>query len=292
MGMNVEFVRFKATDDVELQGWLSKHDGDTAALHIHGMGGNGYENYFLDNLRDMYTQLGITFFSIDSRGRGIVSDFRQGDGWKRAGSCFEIFEESAYDIEGALDHLKSLGFTKFILQGHSLGCSKVVNYMISNEPTDILKLILLAPTDMIAWANADPLHEENLVRAKELVAASKGEELVGAQCWPLDKTPLSAQAYASKSDTGAPVDIYGVRDDGRAPIGKVSQPMLIPYGSEDIGITHPFGTMNVFENRLNKLKNPSTQLAVVDGATHGFKDYENELTDLIRDFLTTDGDMS
>lgn len=104
----VDFVRFKTSDDVELQGWLNNEASDIAVVHIHGMSGNGYENYFLDNLRAMYSKHYISLFTIDSRGRGIVSDFRQGDGWKHGGSCFEIFEESAHDIQGAISYLKLL----------------------------------------------------------------------------------------------------------------------------------------------------------------------------------------
>ena len=284
--MNVEFVRFKATDNVELQGWLSKQPGETAVLHIHGMGGNGYENYFLDNIRSMYERLGISFFSIDSRGRGIVSDFRQGDSWKHAGSCFEIFEESIYDIEGSIDYLKSRGITKFILQGHSLGGSKIVNYLVKNQPQDIDKVILLAPTDMVSWANADPDHQKNLDKAKQLLSEGQGEKLVGAQCWPLDKTPLSAQSYLSKSGISAPVDIYGIREDGKAPIGMITQPMLIPYGTEDIGITHPFSNMDVFKLKLDKVKHPNTQLAIIPGSGHSFRGFEGILTDMIGKFVT------
>lgn len=283
--MIVDFIRFKTPDDVELPGWLSRQDGDIAAVHVHGMAGNGYQNNFLDNLRDMYQQAGITFFTFDNRGRDIDSTFRQGDGWKHAGSCFEIFEESSNDIVGALDYLRSQGYTKFILQGHSLGCSKVVNYIVNNEPADILKVILLAPTDMIAWANADPDHEQNMIKAKSLLAAGKGEELVSAQCWPLDKTPLSAQAYVSKSDAGSTVDIYGTHGDGTVPISKVSQPMLIAYGSDDIGITHPFGNMSAYKERLDSIKNPQTELAIIEGAPHSFRKFEDELARTIRTFV-------
>ncbi len=54
--MKVDFIRFKATDGVELQGWLNNENNDTAVIHIHGMSGNGYENYFLDDLRGMYAK--------------------------------------------------------------------------------------------------------------------------------------------------------------------------------------------------------------------------------------------
>ena len=67
--MTVEFVRFKASDEVELQGWLTNVDGGSVVVHIHGMSGNGYENQFLDTLRETYAGKGISFFSIDTRGR-------------------------------------------------------------------------------------------------------------------------------------------------------------------------------------------------------------------------------
>ncbi|HKU19011.1 MAG TPA: alpha/beta fold hydrolase [Candidatus Saccharimonadales bacterium] len=283
--MQVTFVRFQAADGVELQGWLSGQGGDVAAVHIHGMCGNGYENYFLDDLRRMYNQLGIAFLAIDTRGRGIISDFRQADGWKHAGSCFEIFEESLHDIKGALDYLRSLGASKFILEGHSLGCSKIVNYIVAEQPHDVQKIILLAPTDMIAWANADPLHKQQLAKAKQLVAAGKGEELIGAQCWPLDKTPLSAQAYLSKSDAGAPVDIYGVRANGKALLGTVAQPVLIVYGTDDIGVMHPFGSMDVFRERLDQIKHPNTELAIIQDASHGFSGFEDELSRAVQAYI-------
>ena|SRR6185369_16882341 len=55
--MQVEFVRFKAADSVELQGWYSNAPGDEVVIHLHGKSGNGYENDFLDTLRQ--ANLGI-----------------------------------------------------------------------------------------------------------------------------------------------------------------------------------------------------------------------------------------
>lgn len=279
----VDFVRFKASDDVELQGWLNNEASDIAVVHIHGMSGNGYENYFLDNLRATYAKHDISLFTIDSRGRGIISDFRQGDGWKHAGSCFELFEESAHDIRGAIDYLKSLGKTRFVLQGHSLGCTKVVNFVLNEDVDGVEKVILLAPTDMTGWANTEPMHTEYLAKAKQLLSEGKGEELVDAQCW-LDKTPISAQTYPTICEAGSSADIYGERDGGSL-LGRVELPMLIPYGTEDIGITQIDGSMDKWLERVNAIKNANTKIAVVDGASHGFKDYEEHLAKIIENFI-------
>ncbi|MDO8503885.1 MAG: DUF1749 domain-containing protein [bacterium] len=286
----VEFVRFKASDGVELQGWLSNRQGDKAAIHIHGMSGNGYENYFLDNLRSMYSKNNISLFTIDTRGRGIVSSFWQGDkidswgeGSKLGGSCFEIFEESLSDIQGAIDYLKSIGKTKFILQGHSLGGSKVVNYLANQNSSEVISAILIAPTDMVGWANTDPNHQSYMQKAEKLTAEGRGLELVEAQCW-LDKTPISAQTYPTVCQAGNAVDIYGERDSG-APLGKVEIPTLIAYGDDDIGILKIDGSINKWTERVNKIKHKNTQISVIKGASHSFKGYEEQLAKTVQDFL-------
>ena len=287
---SVDFTRFKASDGVELQGWLSKDNNETAVIHIHGMSGNGYENYFLDNLREAYAKNGISFFSIDTRGRGIVSSFWQGheiDSWgegtKLGGSCFEIFSESVDDIQGAIDYLKAQGKSKFILQGHSLGGSKVVNYLVTQNSFDIIAVVLLAPTDMVGWAETDPHHQEYLKKSEELMSRGEGEELVSAQCW-LDKTPLSAQTYPTLCKAGTAVDIYEERTGG-ALLGKIEIPTLIVYGDNDIGILKIDGTMDKWIERVNKIGNQNIQISVIQGAAHSFKGCEVELSKNVETFI-------
>ncbi len=280
----VDFVRFLASDGIELRGWLSLTDGDAAALHIHGARGNGYENNFLDNLRSMYLSKGISFFSIDTRGAGIESFFRRdAKDWLRGGECYEIFDESLHDIQGAIDFLKNLGKTKFILQGHSLGCSKSVNYVLKSKE-NIEKLVLIAPTDMTAWAESNPEHVDYLNRAEQLMAEGKGEELVDAKCWRFDETPISAQTYPTLCKAGTPVDIYG-HGQTTAPLSFIEIPTLIPYGTEDIGIKRIDGSMEKYLERAMKILNPKTKIAVIDGAEHSFRNFETELADVVADFI-------
>jgi alpha/beta superfamily hydrolase len=281
--MTVDFVRFKATDGIELRGWFSNQPGDVAVLHIHGMSGNGYENYFLDNLREAYSQRNASFFAIDTRGAGIISEFRQNGRSKLGGSCYELFGESRYDIEGALEYLKSLGKNKFILQGHSLGCTKVVNFVLKNSHHDIEKVILLAPTNMVGWAETDVNHDQYLAKAKNLITEDKGHELVGSQCW-LDKTPISAQTYPTICEPGSSADIYVVRD-GKSMLGSVSQPQLIAYGDKDIGIKEIYGDISNWQKSVESIENPNTTISVIQGATHSFHNYEKELARITSDFV-------
>lgn len=287
---SVKFTRFKASDGVELQGWLSGGDSEISVVHIHGMSGNGYENYFLDNFREMYNENGISFFTIDTRGHGIISSFWKGneiDSWgegtKLGGSCFEIFPESVDDIQGAIDYLKAQGKSKFILQGHSLGGSKVVNYLLTKNNPEVIGAVLLAPTDMVGWANTDSHHQDYLKKSEELISRGEDEELVNAQCW-LDKTPLSAQTYPTLCKAGTEVDIYGERVGG-ALLGKIQIPTLITYGDNDIGILKIDGTMDKWIERVKKIKNPNTKISVIKSAAHSFKGYEVELSKSVEAFV-------
>lgn len=281
--MNLTFVRFKATDTVELQGWLSEVAGDTAVLHMHGMSGNGYENYFLDNLREMYTKHSLTFFSIDNRGRGVMTDFRQGDGSKQSGSCFELIEESIHDIAGAIEYLKSLGKTKIILQGHSLGCIKVVNYLTNKDQVEISAAILIAPTDMVRWGEADANHADYLERARKMVAEGKGDELVEGRIWS-QKTPISAKTYISICSPDGPADIYGDREGG-ALLGQIKIPMLLVYGDADTGLQKTYGSVENWVKRVEEIKNSKTHVEIVNGAQHGFRDHEMGLARVIEPFI-------
>lgn len=286
MNMKVEFVRFDASDGVELQGWLSNAGGDLTVIHMHGMSGNGYEHPFLDNMHETYVKNGISFFSIDTRGHGIISYFRQkdgsdlwGEGTKLGGSCYEIFDESMHDIRGAIEYLATLGKTKFILQGHSLGGSKVVNYLKSTNDERVAGAILLAPTDMVAWANTEPKNADYIEKAQKSVTDGMPEALVGAQCWK-DETPLSAQTYLSICKADTPVDIY--RNEV---LGVIDTPMTIIYGTDDIGITNVDGTIDKWIERFDDVKNANTNVEIIEGAQHSFSGYEKQLTEISTNFV-------
>jgi len=288
--MKVDFNRFPATDGVELQGWYSDAAGDTAVIHVHGKSGNGYENHFLDTLRERYAELGVSFFAFDNRGRGVESYFPQegalspwGEGTKRGGSCYELFEESAFDVQGAVDFVKSQGKDHLILQGHSLGGPKVVNYLLGQPDSSVKSAILLAPTDMSGWAAKDPEHEANLRRAHQLQTAGQGETILGTRVG-LDKDEISAQAYIGMYEAGTPVDIYGDREGGPL-LRRLALRSLIVYGSQDIGITTIDRTINHWLERTGEFLNKNTEVKVIDGASHSFRGYENQLADIISAFV-------
>lgn len=281
--MNTSLVRFKASDGLELQGWLSDLESEAAVIHIHGRSGNGYENRFLDSVRQMYVDNNVSFFAINTRGSGVIADVYRNGKSELAGSCYELFEESVHDISGAVGYLKDLGKTKFILQGHSFGGAKVVNYVLSVDGIVIDRVILIAPTDMVGWSQTDPRSDEYLAKGRELIEGGTPLELVGTQCW-LEKVPISAQAYVTSCEPGSAVDIYGTIQ-GESLLGRVSLPMLIVYGSADAGIKEIDKSMDGWLARVDPILNEATQVQVIEGAEHGFKGYETELSKVVEKFI-------
>ena len=159
----------------------------------------------------------------------------------------------------------------------------MVNYLVTKNNPEIIGAVLLAPTDMVGWANTDPNHQNNLKKSEELISRGGCEELVDSQCW-LDKTPLSAQAYPSLCKAGTAVDIYGERAGG-ALLGKIQIPTLIAYGDSDIGILKIDGNIEEWIERVNNIKNKDTKISVINGSAHSFKGYEAELSENVESFV-------
>lgn len=288
--MNIEFIRFTTPDGVELQGWYSDTPGSTVVIHIHGKSGNGYENNFLDDLRIHYSTQGVSFFTLDTRGRGVMSWFHQdakldtyGESTKKGGSAFEVFEESIHDIAGAISFVTNRGKSAVILQGHSVGCSKVVYYVTSQHDVAVKKTILLAPTDMASWGRLDPEYHSILHKAHALIDQGKPFELLGASVG-LDADPMSAISYVHSYEEGGPVDIYN-RTIGTH-LGKVTLPMLIVYGTDDIGIIEIDKSIDNWKERVRPLLSPNANIVTIANAPHSFSGYERQLCDSIADFAT------
>jgi predicted alpha/beta-fold hydrolase len=186
--MNAQFIRFTTEDALILQGiiYQPSHETKKVYLHIHGMGGNFYENRFIDVMVDRIAGIGYAFASVNTRGHDTISDFpikRDKEEYKRIGNAFEVFEECVLDIRAAINHLETLGYQEIVLCGHSLGAVKVVYYLATSSDARVSRLVLMSPPDMVALAEADDAHEEFTDTAKQMMKDGKGEELLPKKLW-------------------------------------------------------------------------------------------------------------
>lgn len=141
-------VSFRTKEDFEIIGLLFTKGGsssDKVVIHIHGNFGNFYQNKFLWVMSHEYVNHGIDFLSINLSSHDGLAEGYYGRDLKYVGGAVANYNDSQNDIEAAITFVSELGYKKIILQGHSLGCDKIIQYDL--EHNSQYPLILLSPVD-------------------------------------------------------------------------------------------------------------------------------------------------
>ncbi len=186
---NIELFNFFATDGVDLEGILfrprkKKNPTKTVWIHIHGMNDFATSERFLNIVRDVSLKNNIAFFNFGNHGMGHINIFRKfgkkNVKYLHIGTSLEKFEECVYDIEGAIHHLKSLGFKDFIISGHSTGCQKIMYYQSKKNNPAVKALILLSPVDDVTFdiKELGNKFKPAFSLAKKLVKSGRGNEIL------------------------------------------------------------------------------------------------------------------
>ena len=144
----MEVIYFLATDGIKLDGLLytSKNKTEDIILSIHGMGSNCMKKRET-TMAKIANENGIDYFCFNNRGSELVKYIRRYTEGKRekelGGTSFEDVLEGYEDITGAIIKLKELGYKNIYLQGHSLGCTKIVYTYneLKDEQDEMLKNI-------------------------------------------------------------------------------------------------------------------------------------------------------
>lgn len=149
--MNIEFINDAYTEDgLRLpMVHFESQEKDICIIFIHGMCQTIMDNYFAVVCGKLLAENNIGFFYEHNRGHSIENDILKKDGtYLRCGCMYEIFEDSIYDIDLAINQAKTLGYKRIILMGHSYGCNKVIYYYYKRQP-EVLGLILASAPDML-----------------------------------------------------------------------------------------------------------------------------------------------
>ena len=282
--MPSELIRFKTKDNLELQGLLyePKQESVRAIIHVHGWIGNFYENLFIDSFAESALQKNIAFFTFNNRGAGVVTEFIRNNKRERIGGSLEIFEESVFDIEGAIDFLQKKGYQEIILQGHSLGCQKIVYFQNNKKDNRVKGLILSAPVNDAEFVSKKLLdkskYEKSIKIAKEMIQNGKGQDAVPdwMQFYPLLSANMFIQVSDPNSTSGRILDYSGELIE----LKNIEMPILAIFGSEDDYQVEPAEKLELLKNTIK------CTVSLMKDSDHWFTSHEDELAKKVLDWIT------
>ena len=273
MTIDTRLLDFTTSDKETLHGLLfTPREGQTdlALLLVHGVAMNFYLPP-LATFGQALAERGYHCFVINTRGHDWIS--RGGNLTKFRGATYETFEDSAKDLDAALERLSSLGYQRFVLVGHSLGCVKSLLYQGSRQRADVIGVISCSCPRQFYSARAEDQSDfkQLMAKAEDMVAQNSGDEFM----WALtggSRGIFTARTYVNK---------YGPHEinDVRPQASRLGCPHLVIAG----GTEHPFFPR--YAKELAEAGGASASCKIVPGSNHFYSNHEPEVIELLADWL-------
>lgn len=301
-------ISFLAEDKIELDGLLYLNNLNSSnekniknedikeirkntkiIISIHGMSSNCFKNreeVIAKNLEE------YDYFCFNNRGSELVKYIRKTENSKKikslGGATYEDPLDSYYDILGAIKYVLSIGYTDILLQGHSLGSTKIVytynrlknenNLVINN----IKGIILLSLVDIVAAIKvfSKDKYKENINLALEL---SKNDNLA---LMPHNSFihPISAKTYLNYTINSKDIDFAGFgRDEELNVLNNIDVPIFMRWGNINEMIIQKAEDLVLLVNTI--IKNENKDIGYIDGADHGYSKKEDILAKEISNFI-------
>lgn len=289
----LEKVYFELEDKVELVGLLHRPENttDEVVISIHGMQSNCFKKRE-DILAKVINNAGIAYFAFDNRGANLMCYTKKTDGTKtlNGGSVYEDVLESYYDIKGAIEKMLELGYTKIHLQGHSLGCTKIVyaynrlkkeNY---KNLENIQSIILLSLVDLVDLQKYDlGIDKYNKMLELAIEKEARGEEM---ELMPFDSFdhPISVKSYLRYYRDNQEIDFAKFNDNNYdfKEINNISIPLFLRWGENDLVVQKLDELIELLKTKIN---NPKLDIGYIKNTDHGYTNKEEVLGEEIKKFL-------
>ena len=287
----MEQIEFLATDGIILDGLLykSKERTNKVILAVHGMSSNCMKK------RDQViskkaNENNIDYFCFNNRGSELVKYTRRNIEGKKEkfimGTSFEDVTEGYEDIVGAMIKLKELGYEEIYLQGHSLGCTKIVySYNeLKEEQDDLINMvkgvILLSLVDIPQTLKF--YLRENFNKYLEYAEEqNKPNELMPKESFI---HPISVKTFLRYARDNKEIDFAGYgRDTKLEKLNNIDVPLFMRWGNDNEMILQRAEELVDIVNNI--LKNENKDIDYIDGANHCYENREEELAEQIIKFI-------
>ena len=289
----LEKIYFELEDKVELFGLLHKPQNETqeVVISVHGMQSNCFKKRE-DILAKTVNNAQIAYFAFNNRGTEIACYTKKTDGNKvlNGGSAYEDILDCYFDIKGAINKMKELGFTKIHLQGHSLGCTKIVyaynklkkeNY----KNLDLIKSIILLSLVDIPDLQKYDLGEEKYNKMLEL-AIRKEAEGSKMELMPYESFdhPISVKTYLRYYRDNKEIDFtkYWDKKYEYPEINNIKIPLFLRWGEDDLIIQN---LEELIKELKSKINNQKLDIGYIKDTDHGYTRKEEILGKEIINFI-------
>lgn len=292
----MELINFMATDGVNLEGILYKASfniNEKIILSVHGMTSNCFKKRDIE-IAKKANEKGIDYFAFNNRGSEIVKYIeKEAEGQpakELAGTAYEDVLEGYEDIVGAIIKLKELGYKNIYLQGHSLGCTKIVytyNELINNDETEILEnikgVILLSLVDipMALKVYLRDNFKQYLDYAEKLEHENKIYEMMPRESFI---HPISVKSFLRYARDNKDIDFanYG-KDNELEKLNNIQVPLFMRWGNDNEMIIQQADELSTMVNNI--ITNENKNIDYIDGANHSYTGKEKELAEQIVEFV-------
>ena len=288
-------INFLATDGVELQGLLYNCESKTEKiiLSVHGMSSNCFKKRE-DIIAKTANENGIDYFCFNNRGSELVRYITKTRNEKRekslAGTTYEDVLEGYEDITGAIIKIKELGYKEIYLQGHSLGCTKIVytyHELKGEEETDLLNsikgIILLSLVDIPGALRVylGENFESYLKLAEEKEQEGKQFEVMPKEAFI---HPVCVKTFLRYARDNKEIDFakYG-EDKEMATLNQIETPLFMRWGNDNEMIAQK--AEELVTNMSNLISNPQKDIDFIDGANHSYTEKEEIIANQIIEFI-------
>lgn len=288
----LERIYFNASDNTELVGLLEKPIKKTnkIVISIHGMQSNCLKKRE-DILSKKISEEGIAYLAFNNRGHELMA-YTQKTGENKLLNGGEVYEDvldSYYDIVGAVNKALELGYTDIYLQGHSLGCTKIIYTYnkLKNENNSIIKnikaVILLSLVDIPDCQKYDlgTKYDEMMKYAEYKEKEGKDTELMPPESFD---HPISVKSYLRYFKYNKDIDFARFSDENYdfKELNNIDVPLFIRWGNvHELVIQKLDELIPILKS---KIKNNKLDIGYIDGADHGYTGKEEELAKEIINF--------
>ncbi len=290
----MKVIYFLATDGIKLDGLLytSENKTEDIILSIHGMGTNCMKKRET-TIAKIANENNIDYFCFNNRGSELVKYTRRYTEGKRekqlGGTSYEDVLEGYEDITGAIIKLKELGYKNIYLQGHSLGCTKIVytynelkeeqDDMLDNIKGIILNSLIDIPRALKVYLGDN--FYKYLEYAEEKERNNQANEIMPREAFI---HPISVKTFLRYARDNQEIDFAKFGEDNELEkLNHIDIPLFMRWGNINEMIIQKAEELVDIVNNL--ITNPRKDIGYIDGANHSYDGKEEELAKEIMKFI-------